>query len=110
MWVRHICPPRYPSRGNRKLVLFRSAPPRPFDDGDIDLISRILMNPTHERLSGLCEIARHLLDPLPRRKRGREGMRAVAAALMRASNRSCFRARDGRVRDAVRRADLANRR
>jgi hypothetical protein len=26
------------------------------------------MNPKHERLSGLCEIARHLLDPLPRLK------------------------------------------
>jgi hypothetical protein len=23
------------------------------------------MNPKHERISGLCEIARHLLDPLP---------------------------------------------
>ncbi len=31
-------------------------------------ISGILMNPKHERLSGLCEIARHLLDPLPRLK------------------------------------------
>lgn len=28
-------------------------------------IPRILMNPKHERLAGLCEIARHLLDPLP---------------------------------------------
>ena len=31
-------------------------------------ISGILMNPKHERISGLCEIARHLLDPLPRLK------------------------------------------
>src|SRR4029079_7858637 len=31
-------------------------------------ISRILMNPKHKRLSGLCEIARHPLNPLPRLK------------------------------------------
>jgi hypothetical protein len=48
--------------------------PTPFHDSNVFVyrmdvgksdISRILMNPKHERLSGLGEIARHFLDPLP---------------------------------------------
>ena len=51
--------------------------PTPFHDSNIFVyrmsvgksdISRILMNPKYKRLSGLCEIARHPLDPLPRLK------------------------------------------
>jgi len=51
--------------------------PTPFHDSNVFVyrmsvrksdISGILMNPKHERLSGLCEIAGHLLDPLPRLK------------------------------------------
>jgi hypothetical protein len=34
-------------------------------------VPRILMNPKHECLRGFGEIARHLLDPLPRLKSGK---------------------------------------
>ena len=66
--------------------------PTPFHDSNVFVdrmgvgksdISRILMNPKHERLSGLCEIARHLLDPLPRLKCAQRGNAVLPGLILR---------------------------